>query len=59
MREFRFNHSNCHLGENERKRDQMMFEYIYTQHDSFDGNICILSFKYEMNTNGKKNSLIQ
>ncbi len=22
-----FNHSNCHLGENERKRDQMMFEY--------------------------------
>jgi len=34
-----FNHSNCQRGENERKRDQMMFEY--TQHDSFDGNICI------------------
>ncbi len=47
-----FNHSNCQRGENERKRDQMMFEY--TQHDSFDGNICIVSLKHEMNTNGKK-----
>jgi hypothetical protein len=36
-----FNHSNCQRGENERKRDQMMFEY--TQHESFDGNICIVS----------------
>ena len=36
-----FNHSNCQRGENERKRDQMMFEY--TQRESFDGNICIVS----------------